>query len=141
MLQLLSQLPFRHPVLEGLAAVDEENRDFVPVLLLEVGSAIHIELLYFQGELASHLPHHPLHHVAETAVLPAVKGKLPGHFFSPLGSGIIFRGILRALKKNSESVLKGAGVMVASSTGPWTRKLATMMESLMPAIPGPINGM
>src|SRR3989304_2687612 len=49
--QSLFKLPFRHPVLEGLAAIDEEDRDFVAVLFPEIGIPIHINLFHLKGNL------------------------------------------------------------------------------------------
>lgn len=90
----------------------------IPVSQISV--SIHVDFLNIQGHLPCHLPDDLFHVVAETALLPRVKRDFPGHFVPTPGIVMSLCGILRALKKNSESVLNGAGVMVASSTGPWT---------------------
>jgi len=62
------------------------------------------------------------------------------HFLSHFGRPIISLGMDRAPKKNSERVLRGAGVMFGFFIGPLIRKLATSREFFMPAIPFPRIG-
>jgi len=92
-------------------------------------------------KLTSHPPDDFFHLLAEAAALPRVEREPPGHFFSSPERPMRLLGISNAPKKNSDRVLRGAGMTMGLSREPLTRKLATKKESLMAANPRPMSGM
>src|ERR687892_150500 len=110
------------------------------------------------GDLSDHL----FHFFTETAVFSDIDNDLDRHLlragilsfggfvdcslidssaFSSPPKPITLFGIPKRPKNTSDSVLRGAGVIVGSSMEPLMLKLATRKEFLMAAIPRPTNGM
>jgi hypothetical protein len=137
------------PVFECFAAVDEQHRNLLPVLLLQISGAIDIDLLEVERSSLGYLPNHGFHLVAQATLDARVQDQPVLHLGVALLSSrfglspkpMAFFGIPRTPQNHSDKVPSGAGVIVGSSIGPLILKLATKNEFFMAAIPRPSSGM
>lgn len=78
-LQAAEEVPFVEVVLEGFAAVEEDDGDFVVEALLEFGVGVDVDDAESEVGAGGEAGELVLDHVAEVAALATVDGDLVGH--------------------------------------------------------------
>jgi hypothetical protein len=70
--QLAQKLLFIHVVLEGFAAIDEDDGDFVVVLAAEIGVGVYVDVLPGEAATAGELRQALFHYFTQVASLAGI---------------------------------------------------------------------